>query len=194
MAAKPPCPKLVALQIDELRLETERLILRPLRLEDFDAYAAGAADAEFGRFLGGAQPRSIAWRGFMTMAGAWHLQGFSMFSVLLKETGEWIGRVGPWQPDGWPGSEVGWGIVRRHWRKGYATEAATASIDWAFDALGWTEVIHTIAPENQASCIVALKLGSRNRGPGRLPAPYEDVAVDVWGQTREEWLARRDLS
>jgi RimJ/RimL family protein N-acetyltransferase len=178
------------MSVDKIHLETERLSLRPPRLEDFDAYAVNAADAEAARYLGGAQPRAVAWRGFMTIAGAWHLQGFAMFSVFLKASGEWIGRVGPWQPDGWPGPEVGWGIARPHWRRGYATEAAAASIDWAFEHLGWKEVIHMISPENQASCIVAHKLGSRNRGPGRLPAPYQDVTVDIWGQTREEWRSR----
>lgn len=173
-------------------LETERLVLRPLRLEDFDAYAQYMSDPESAHFIGGVQARSVAWRGFMTMAGAWYLQGFSMFSVLLKDTQEWIGRVGPWMPEGWPGTEVGWGIVRRHCRQGFATEAASASMHWAFDALGWDEVIHTIAPDNVASQLVARKLGARNRGPGRLPAPYADVAVDVWAQTRQEWLERSE--
>ena len=38
---------------------------------------------------------------------------------------------------------------------------------------------------------VALRLGSRNKGPGKMPAPYEDSPTDIWGQTREEWRARR---
>ena len=37
----------------------------------------------------------------------------------------------------------------------------------------------------------AMRLGSRNRGPGKLPAPFEDVPIEIWGQTREEWRARR---
>ncbi|HEU4617373.1 MAG TPA: GNAT family N-acetyltransferase [Gammaproteobacteria bacterium] len=169
------------------------MILRPLRLEDFDAYAAFAADPEASRHTGGPQLRPVAWRGFMMIAGAWSLCGYSMFSVILKETGEWIGRVGPWMPEGWPGPEVGWGIVRRLWKRGYATEAATAAIDWAFSELGWSEVVHAIFPENDASAAVARKLGSRNRGQGRLPPPYESSIVDIWGQTREEWEARERL-
>jgi RimJ/RimL family protein N-acetyltransferase len=164
--------------------------MRPLRIEDFDAYADYVGDDAAYHYLGGAQPRSVAWRGFMTIAGAWHLQGFSMFSVIHKTTGDWIGRVGPWMPDGWPGPEVGWGIVRRCWNQGYATEAAAASIDWAFENLGWDRVIHPIDPENEASRAVARKLGSRNRGRGRLPPPYESAVVDIWGQTREQWLNR----
>jgi RimJ/RimL family protein N-acetyltransferase len=173
-----------------LRLETPRLILRPTRREDFAPWADFMADPESARFIGGAQPRSVAWRGFLSMAGAWAIQGFAMFSVLEKPSGRWIGRIGPWQPEGWPGTEVGWGIVRDRCGLGYATEAATAAIDWAFAELGWTEVIHTIDVENVASKVVARKLGSRNRGRGRLPAPYEHLDIEVWGQTKAEWLAR----
>ncbi len=175
-------------------LETPRLIMRPPRIEDFEAYAAFSADAESTRFLGGVQPRSIAWRNFMVHAGAWQLQGFSMFSVVHKATGEWLGRVGPWAPEGWPGTEVGWGIARSSCNLGYATEAAIAAIDWAFAELGWDEVIHCIDPENLGSQAVARKLGSRNRGRGRLPSPHENAVVDIWGQTREEWFERKRLS
>jgi RimJ/RimL family protein N-acetyltransferase len=180
------------MNISSLRIETERLILRPTAADDFDGWAAFMADEDAARFIGGRQPRAAAWRGFLTMAGAWQIQGFAMFSVIEKSSGRWIGRIGPWMPEGWPGSEVGWGIVREALGKGYATEAATAAIDWAFDHLGWIEVIHTIDPENLASIAVARKLGSRNRGRGRLPAPFENLVVDIWGQSREEWHARRE--
>ena len=70
-------------------------------------------------------------------------------------------------------------------------EAATAAIDWVFDHCGWTEVIHTIAPLNTPSQGVARRLGSTNRGPGTLPAPYEDSPVEIWGQSREQWRAKR---
>jgi RimJ/RimL family protein N-acetyltransferase len=175
----------------DAHLETGRLILRPTAPEDFEGWAAFMADEESARHLGGVQPRSVAWRGFLSMAGAWAMQGFAMFSVIEKSSGRWIGRLGPWMPEGWPGTEVGWGIVRDACGKGYATEGAIAAIDWAFANLGWTEVIHTIAPENTASQIVAQKLGSKNLRPGSLPAPYEHVRIDIWGQSREEWLARR---
>ena len=177
--------------MDGPRLETPRLILRPPRWEDFDAWADFMADEPSARYIGGVQPRPVAWRAFMMMAGAWSLRGHAMFSVLEKSSGRWIGRLGPWHPEGWPGTEVGWGIVRDEWGRGYATEGAAAAIDWAFDQLGWTEVIHVIDPENLASQGVARKLGSRLRGRGRLPAPSEGMVVDVWGQSRDEWRARR---
>lgn len=174
----------------DILVETERLVLRPTRREDFEPWAAMMADPQVARFIGGVQPRAAAWRGFMCMAGAWQMDGYAMFSVVEKSTGRWIGRIGPWTPEGWPGTEVGWSIVREAWGKGYATEASVAAIDWAFDNLGWTEVIHTIDPANVASQAVARRLGSRLIGPGRLPPPLEHFEVEIWGQTREAWRAR----
>ncbi len=170
-------------------LETARLILRPPTPEDFEGWAAFAADEEINRFLGGAQPREVAWRMMCTMTGAWVIRGFSMFSVIEKESGRWVGRLGPWRPEGWPGTEVGWGVTRECWGKGYAIEGATAAIDWAFDHLGWTEVVHTIDPGNINSQNLARRLGSTILRHAVLPPPLND-SVDVWGQSREQWKAR----
>jgi RimJ/RimL family protein N-acetyltransferase len=172
-------------------LETERLILRPTASEDFEAWAAFMADDEVTRYLGGTQPRSTAWRGMMQVAGSWAVHGFAMFSVIEKASGRWVGRLGPWQPEGWPGTEVGWGLTRDAWGKGYAQEGAIAAIDWAFDHLGWTEVIHSIESGNLASRRVAERLGSVIWRSEPLPAPYEHISVDIWGQSRAEWMARR---
>jgi RimJ/RimL family protein N-acetyltransferase len=176
----------------EPQLQTARLILRPLCMQDFEPWAEMMTDSEAAHFIGGLQVRAVAWRGFMTMAGAWQMQGFAMFSVIERASGRWVGRLGPWYPDGWPGREIGWAIVRDCWGRGYATEGASAAMDWVFDVLGWDEVIHSIAPDNLASQVVAHKLGSGNRGPGRLPAPFESTRIDIWGQTRAQWQARRE--
>jgi len=66
-----------------------------------------------------------------------------------------------------------------------------AAEDWAFDTLGWTNIIHCIAPDNYASQAVAKRLGSARLRPGRLPAPNDKDPIDIWGQSREEWFARR---
>ncbi len=172
-------------------LETERLILRPTAMEDFPRWAGMMADPEAAKFLGGPQPAAAAWRGFMSMAGAWSLTGVSMFSVVERETGLWLGRIGPWTPHEWPGTEVGWGLHPDAQGRGIGVEAATAAMDYAFDALGWTDVIHCIDPDNTPSQRLAERLGSRNLGPTQLPAPFQDLPVDRWGQSRAEWRARR---
>lgn len=179
------------MRLEELQLETSRLILRPPRIEDLDAWAEMMMDEETARFIGGVTPRALSWRALMTMIGAWHAHGFAMFSAIEKSSGRWVGRLGPWMPEGWPGPEVGWAIVRPCWGRGYATEGAIAATDWAFDRLGWSRVIHSISPDNVASQEVARKLGSRNLGPGKLPPPYEDSRVDIWGQSRDEWFIRK---
>jgi RimJ/RimL family protein N-acetyltransferase len=173
-----------------LTIETTRLILRPLRLEDFDAWAAFMDDEEATRFIGGRQPRPTAWRGFMTMCGCWTMTGIAMFSVIEKSTGRWAGRLGPWFPEGWPAREVGWGIAREHWGKGYASEGAAAAMDYAFDVLGWTEVVHCIDEQNLASQGVARKLGSTLLRRVTMPVPFEHMPIDAWGQSREQWRRR----
>ncbi|AKC87823.1 GNAT family N-acetyltransferase [Pseudoxanthomonas suwonensis] len=173
-------------------IETQRLVLRVPQAGDFDRYAELLADEEACRYIGGHQPRAAAWRKFLQMPGAWAVQGFAMFSVVEKSSGLWLGHVGPWRPEDWPGTEVGWSLHPDAWGKGYATEAAEAAIDWAFAQLGWDEVIHCIDPANAPSWRLAMRLGSRNRGPGRVPPPYEDATIDIWGQTRQEWSARRE--
>jgi len=176
---------------DDILIETPRLILRPPRLVDLDAWAEMMLDEPAARFIGGVMPRSVCWRQLMTLIGAWHAHGFAMFSVIEKESRRWIGRVGPWQPDGWPGTEIGWAISRDRWGQGYAGESAAAAADWAFATLGWSRMIHSIAPANVASQRVAQKLGSKHLGAGTLPAPYEFNPIEIWGQTREEWRSRR---
>ncbi len=171
-------------------IETERLVLRPPTMADFPRWAQFQADAETTRFIGGPKTPPETWRILMTVAGAWSLTGISFFSVIEKASGQWVGRIGPWRPEGWPGPEVGWSLHPDAAGKGYAREAAVASLDDAFDVLGWDEAIHTIDADNAASIRLAERLGSRYRGPGRLPPPFDALPVGVWGQTRDEWRAR----
>lgn len=158
---------------------------------DFDAWAAFCADGETMRFLGGPMTRAVAWRDFSVRTGAWVTRGFSMFSVIERATGAWVGRIGPWQPEGWPGTEVGWGVARAYAGTGYATEAATAAMDYAVDVLGWTRIIHTIDPANTPSIRLAERLGSTNGGRVTLPDPLSAFTVDAWGQSADDWRARR---
>ena len=171
-------------------LETERLLLRVQQAGDFERYAEMLAHPS-SLHIGGPLLRHEAWRRFLQMPGAWVLQGFAMFSVVEKSSGRWMGQAGPWCPDGWPGTEVGYSFHMDARGKGYATEASAAAMDYAFDTLGWDEVIHSISPENTASQTVAQRLGSRNRGPGKLPPPLDVHAIEIWAQSRAEWAENR---
>ena len=95
-------------------------------------------------------------------------------------------------PEGWPGTEVGWSFRRAAWGQGYATEAATAAIDWAFAQLGWDDVIHCIAPENVASQARCASASAHvTAGPRKLPDPYRRRSRSRSGdRSRDQW--RRD--
>jgi RimJ/RimL family protein N-acetyltransferase len=173
-------------------IETARLILRPPEEADLDGFAEMMADEEAARFVGGRCGRAGAWRGMAAMAGSWALRGYGMFSAIERESGRWVGRLGPWMPEDWPGAEIGWGLARAAWGRGYATEGAAATIDWAFNDLGWDEVIHCIDPANANSIRVAERLGSTRRGTARLPPPFDATPVDIWGQSKAEWRARTE--
>ncbi len=167
-------------------LETERLVLTPPTAADFDAFAALQGDERVMRMLGGAQSRAVAWRTFMVTAGVWAIHGFGFFMVRERETGRFVGRIGCHHPEGWPGTEVGWALTHEAQGKGYATEAASACVAFAFDTLGWREVIHCIESANTPSAAVAQRLGARILRVAMLPEPVSKP-VDCWGQTAEDW-------
>ncbi len=177
-------------------LTTARLILRPPQQDDIEGFAAMAREEETMRFIGGVTTRDGAWRTMAALTGAWALLGYSMFSVLRRDTGEWIGRLGPWRPGGeqgsWPGTEVGWGLKASAMGQGFAAEGAAAAIDWAFDHLGWDNVIHCIDKNNTPSIALAERLGSTlQREELSLPAPFQDHKVDIYGQSKAQWRAQR---
>ena len=147
-------------------LETGRLILRPPVAEDFDGFCAFFADAEAMKHLGGAQTPPMVWRMLTSVAGAWHLYGFHMFSVLEKQTGAWIGRIGPLQPFGWPGREVGWGLMTAHQGKGYAGKLMTI-LAREIVADGKMPILH-VKTENASAKHLYAKLGFRVRKPMRF--------------------------
>src|SRR4029453_18661253 len=79
-------------------------------------------------------------------------------------SGALIGRIGFYEPEGWPGLELGWMLARSHWGRGLATEGARAALAFAFGVVEKPHIIGLIAPENTASIRVAEKLGERLEG------------------------------
>lgn len=168
-------------------LETDRLRLRLFRETDLDAYAEMCADPEVMRYLGsGPMNRAEAWRNMAMVMGHWSLRGFGLWAVEEKEGGELAGRVGCWRPEGWPGLEIGWTLRRAFWGRGYATEAARASLDFAFNQLGQSHAISMIHGENAASIRVAERLGMRLEGGANLMGH----AVLVYGTRRSKARGR----
>jgi RimJ/RimL family protein N-acetyltransferase len=151
-------------------LHTDRLLLRMFREEDLDAYAAICADAEVMRYLGEGKTltRGEAWRQMAMILGHWQLRGYGLWAVEERATGALVGRLGFFQPEGWPGFELGWMLRRASWGQGYATEGARRALAHAFTDLGRDRVISLIRPDNRASVRVAARLGERLEGPTTL--------------------------
>ncbi|WCB91658.1 acetyltransferase [Baekduia alba] len=162
------------------RLKTARLLLREFRPEDVAPHAEAALDEEAQRFLGGVKTPYESFAGLATHAGHWALRGYGGWIVERREDGAFLGRVGLFHPEGWPGVEVGWKLARPAWGKGYAPEAAAAAIGWAWTALDLPELISLIVADNANSQRVAQKLGEANTGPVETP----------FG-TADRWLIRR---
>jgi RimJ/RimL family protein N-acetyltransferase len=140
------------------RLETERLVLRPHRMEDFAPMAAFyASDAS--RFLGGPYDAERAWHAFAADVGAWELLGFGCWAAEAKATGAFVGQLSLNHPPHFPEHEIGWLLFPGFEGQGYATEGARAVRAFAYGTLGWPTAVSYVNPENTRSIAVARRLG-----------------------------------
>jgi RimJ/RimL family protein N-acetyltransferase len=170
-------------------LLTERLRLRMFQEADLDAYAAICADPEVMRYLGEgrALSRADAWRQMALIIGHWELRGYGLWAVEECATGALVGRLGFFNPEGWPGFELGWMLRRASWGRGYATEGAGRALEHAFTVMGRDRLISLIRPDNRASIRVAERLGERLE---RRTDLYGHEAL-VYGIDRAQWEAGR---
>jgi RimJ/RimL family protein N-acetyltransferase len=159
--------------IPELR--TERLLLRGFRDEDLDAWAPIAADPLAMEWVGHPEglDRAEAWRNMALITGHWALRGYGFWAVFRHDSGELVGRIGLWQPEGWPALELGWLVARPFWGNGYAPEAGRASMAWAREELGADHLISLIDDHNHRSQRVAEKLGMKLEGRATIPGGWE---------------------
>ncbi|BAY86638.1 GCN5-related N-acetyltransferase [Calothrix parasitica NIES-267] len=166
-------------------IKTQRLILREFRESDLDAYAEMCADKEVMRYIGTGKvlSRAESWRSMAAIMGHWYFRGYGLWAVEEQKSGEMIGRVGCWKPEGWIGLEIGWCLRKAFWGNGFATEAGKASMGFAFNKLEQSDVISLIRPDNLASIKVAEKLGEKLQGKTEVSGKE---AV-IYGISREEW-------
>lgn len=143
-----------------MELETDSLRLRLWRQSDFEIYANYYAREETARFVGGVMSRDKAWRHMAALAGHWALKGFGVWAVEERSSGDFVGAVGLWEPEGWPELEVGYWLVNDAHGKGYATEAASCAREHAYKRLGATTLVSYIDPANTPSQKVAERLGA----------------------------------
>jgi RimJ/RimL family protein N-acetyltransferase len=148
--------------LDIPQLTTDRLVLRGLTPDDFDAYAAMMTNPDVTRFLGDGRPltRPEAWRQMAMFAGHWVLRGFGLWAVEERATGRFIGRIGCLEPEGYPTFEIAYTLAPEAWGRGYAREGAGAALRYAREVLGRKAIASIIRPANVASIRVAQSLGA----------------------------------
>jgi RimJ/RimL family protein N-acetyltransferase len=167
-------------------LETPRLWLRGLRDSDAEDYAALYAEPEVVRFMGDGQTwdRARARRHMAFAVDHWQLKGVGPWVAEEKATGAFLGMIGCWEPETWPGFELGWHLAPRHWGRGYASEGARAALDHAFRVWQREHVTSLMLPENLASIRVAERIGEQCEGA----IAHCGRTVLTYGLDRETYL------
>jgi len=144
-------------------LETERLVLRHLTMDDLDALFALYRDPEIRKYFpDGTLTYQETKEELEWIIDVYYGQyGFGLWATIHKETGEFIGRCGllPWTIEGQLEVEVAYMLAQAYWGQGLATEAARAIADYAFAHLQVPRLICLVDPENKASGRVAQKIG-----------------------------------
>lgn len=169
--------------VDIPTIETERLILRGHRNDDFDAYAAMWADPEIVRLISGVGfTREQSWSRFLRHAGIWHHLGFGFFALEDKASGAFVGEAGfhdlrrEIEPPLEGALECGWAISREAQGRGLAVEAMRAALAWADAHVAGLRRMCIIDPRNGASLRIAEKLGFEPRAK----TSYHDTPIDMF--------------
>lgn len=151
----------VDVDLPALRLQTARLVLRPLRDDDLEPMARLLGDRQALALWGEPLDREAACRWIERNQARYATHGFGRCAVLLRATGELVGDCGLHRTlvEDVPEVELGWIVARSHWGEGIATEAGQAWRDHAFTQLGLDRIVSMISEENVASRRVAEKLG-----------------------------------
>ena len=144
-------------------LETERLRLRPLRMDDLDAVHQVIGDRHSMRFYPWTFTRDMARRWIDQTLERYERDGFGLLAIEERATGEMVGDCGATiqSVDDEPFVELGWHVRRDRQGRGYATEAGGACRDQAWNVVDTDLLISLIRPENVASWTVARRLGFR---------------------------------
>ena len=153
------------------RIETDRLILRPWRKEDFRPWLAIMQRPETSLYLGSDPlPAEDVWRRLVASVGSWTMLGFGSWAVTIKGANDPIGNVGlfnSWrdlEPEFGEQPEMGWILSPDVHGRGYAREACAAALAWAEANLDATPVWAIIDPGNTPSLNLAAKLGFERVG------------------------------
>ncbi len=154
-----------------MTLQTERLNLRRPNRDDWPVYRDFMMTDRAG-FFSSSGDLGPTWKSWAAELGHWEIYGIGMWAVTLHDDDTIIGLVGPWTPPHWPENEIGWMMLSAKAEgKGFATEAARASLRHAFDVLGWDTAVSYVWPDNARSIRLAEKLGAALDPDADGPAP-----------------------
>jgi RimJ/RimL family protein N-acetyltransferase len=143
------------------KLETDRLILRQFRENDWPDLHEYYSDENATRFTFGRQlTEGDTWRIMCGMIGHWQIRGYGPYAVEEKVGRKVLGTVGFWYPSDWPEPEIKWALARHHWGKGFASEAARAVQAAGKKHLPEISLISLIHPDNLASIRLACSIGA----------------------------------
>ncbi|MFD5465018.1 GNAT family N-acetyltransferase [Kitasatospora sp. NPDC127059] len=177
-----------------VRIETPRLVLRRWRESDVPVMAQVHGDPEVMRWIG--EGRALtpeeSRRAVERFENTWETEGFGLFAVELRDTGELAGFTGlavPYfLPEVLPAVEIGWRLGRAYWGRGIATEAAWAALRFGFETAELDRVVSIAQIGNTASERVMAKLGLR---PEReTTRPDSGTPLRVHELTRADYFAR----
>jgi ribosomal-protein-alanine N-acetyltransferase len=147
---------------------TRRLLLRPFEEADRAPFAAINADPEVAAWLPSPLSRAESDRLMDQVVADAGRNGFGLFAVQQRTTGDFLGFVGlavpAWQAHFTPVAEIAWRLARPAWGQGYATEAARETLDWAFGALDLPAVWSWTSVHNHRSWRVMERLGMTRLG------------------------------
>ena len=182
----------------ELRIPTPRLNLRDFVTEDLDAVHAFRSDPEVARYsepLLENEGQTATWLDEVIIHNRQRPRSAYNLAITLKDTGQVMGWIGIGDSDRYPSKgelSFGYALNRAYWRKGYATEAASAIVDFGFSALGGTRVSAWCWEENVASARVLEKAGLRfvQRLEETDSASGTAIQGREYALRREEWRAR----
>lgn len=149
-------------------IRTSRMVLRAVRLDDFPGYASILC-TDRGRFAGGPLSRDDAWSDFAALTAGWVLHGHGGWAVAETTTGDLLGFVLLGLEPGDAEIELGYLFLEEAEGQGFATEAAAAARDWAFNTLGLRTFVSYIASKNARSIALAKRLGAVEDTPRDWP-------------------------
>lgn len=181
-------------------LTTKRLLLRRWTDDDREDFAKINADPEVMRYRFKPLTREESDALVHRIEACFDEHGFGQWAVERVEDGRVIGFVGLEVADGEelfsPPVHIGWHLARGAWGYGYATEGASAALDYVFDAVGLPEVVSHTTSANRRSQAVMRRLGMRHDHDGDFDAPWYPVGHPyrrfvLYRMTAADWRAAR---